>query len=783
MHLSFVHSCSAQLKETDQPVKFKKELYATLRREYAIRYLEAIGATPTPQMIRMVQKQQPLKKDMVSAAWKSRGGLDDRLYIAPHFHKPPEQEALMKQVGGKGKVNGMAKNTKGKGGSGGGGGADASVVEFLDPLAMQRRATIGGVMQGVGGVPIVTEYEVPPVDPGTSEFELLKRKYVYPFNTPANPKFNNHSEANDVDEAAAQARRIEEAGDGDTVGSEGGGLDAHSFNQDPQRSDADQLGHEIATPLEVSVKQIELIQKRFLNTFPFNRLQHKMQNGELDTLNHLIVSANMKRLVGLTAHYLYFTSFQKFSGARGDALPEKRRRETYTAIVECFSQVELSVRRARGDRMLVMALILLSLRVAIENIFRNHFPTWFTFESFVQANFWSGNRTTQTAEIRNDATARVDAKRGLTGAAKRRLDEAKRRSRADSMAFSDSDGGASSSSPFKVMAAVPQSAMDPRRIEVILETLHVGPLGATLTVMNSVLTDIFDAKRYYGRISALESTGEGIRILSQANLLRSRTAARPVVSEDLPGADLGKDPAARMAEDVAAERTRKRRNREKRRKHQQHQQQQQQSSMVGGGAGNSNADRSSSGRRSTSPPTSPDMMAGGKFHLHVQEMDELRKKQVGSRSSSETMAAGYATSGLVKSVFSSPSAPRARQILYRGGKSVAGRPTTSERAQQQARRKIGAPSPPARKQVSWRNQTRRPPRRRPTTTASKGTDAAATRGERRRQTRPSSRPTLTAAGKTALHRIAVGKVRERYSRGVQNGVATSRMRVLDDLVG
>ena len=67
-----------ELKETDQPVKFKKELYSTLRREYAIRYLEAIGATPTSKMIRMVQQEKPLKKGMVSAAWKSRGrGVND----------------------------------------------------------------------------------------------------------------------------------------------------------------------------------------------------------------------------------------------------------------------------------------------------------------------------------------------------------------------------------------------------------------------------------------------------------------------------------------------------------------------------------------------------------------------------------------------------------------------------------------------------------------------------------------------------------------------------------
>ena len=168
-----------ELKETDQPVKFKKELYSTLRREYAIRYLEAIGATPTPKMIRMVQQEKPLKKGMVSAAWKSRGGLDDRLYIAPHFHKPPEQEALMKQVGSRDRGKARTKN----GGEGIAGQGDkntnAPLLASLDPPEKRRRETFGGVCK-VGGVPIVTEHAVPPFDP-TFEFELLKRKYIYPF--------------------------------------------------------------------------------------------------------------------------------------------------------------------------------------------------------------------------------------------------------------------------------------------------------------------------------------------------------------------------------------------------------------------------------------------------------------------------------------------------------------------------------------------------------------------------------------------------------------------------
>ena len=51
-------------------------------------------APATPETLKMIHDKMLLKKSMVSAAWKSRGGLEDRLYIAPHFHKPKEDSTV-----------------------------------------------------------------------------------------------------------------------------------------------------------------------------------------------------------------------------------------------------------------------------------------------------------------------------------------------------------------------------------------------------------------------------------------------------------------------------------------------------------------------------------------------------------------------------------------------------------------------------------------------------------------------------------------------------------------
>ena len=51
-------------------------------------------------------------------------------------------------------------------------------------------------------------------------------------------------------------------------------------------------------------------------------------------------------------------------------------------------------------------------------------------------------------------------------------------------------------------------------IQFAFADASLGPLGPTLTILNGRIEAV-DPKRYYGRISALESTAEGIRILKK----------------------------------------------------------------------------------------------------------------------------------------------------------------------------------------------------------------------------------------------------------------------------
>ena len=54
-----------------------------LKREYAVRYLEAMGVDATPNMIRKFLKEAPLKACDIVGSWNSSSWLADAVNIFP----------------------------------------------------------------------------------------------------------------------------------------------------------------------------------------------------------------------------------------------------------------------------------------------------------------------------------------------------------------------------------------------------------------------------------------------------------------------------------------------------------------------------------------------------------------------------------------------------------------------------------------------------------------------------------------------------------------------------
>jgi hypothetical protein len=76
--------CQIPLKQTDKPLNEEsvQKMKKFMVDEYAVRYLDSIGAAPTPANLRRVRKEIPLRRFKLTAAFKSRGGLEDMFYIS-----------------------------------------------------------------------------------------------------------------------------------------------------------------------------------------------------------------------------------------------------------------------------------------------------------------------------------------------------------------------------------------------------------------------------------------------------------------------------------------------------------------------------------------------------------------------------------------------------------------------------------------------------------------------------------------------------------------------------
>ena len=464
-----------ELRPVDNPMEFKKEFYDQLRKEYAVRYLEAMGANATPATIRMVEKNLPMKTKMISAAWKSRGGLDDRLYIQPHEDKRLKN---MRRRKGNSRVATAPSSTQSKGLNG----TDSPLKNNRQTKAKRRPRTTqntssknnsggGGLMLDVGGLPVVNMFDVEPVvDPKEVAYEIMKRKYIFPYNTPSNPKFSRPLP--DLDEAYRKSGI-------------GGGDDSNKNNQKTNESnnnnnnnnnnqslsekrDRHNMYVELSEPLSITMKAISAQQKRFTAAFPFHKMKGKINKQGLQEISDFLVSSLTRKLIGLTAHYLYWTEFRRLTGLQSagySKLPIAKLRELIAGLNETWKRIETHAKTSSQGVLFLLPILLLSVRSAIETIFTQAYSLWFVFENTLKETLRSGSN------IQDEGVEWIK------------------------YAFSD---------------------------------VNLGPLGPTLTMLNGRIGELFDPKRYYGRISALESTAEGIRILEKASRCKS-TPKLPIV--------------------------------------------------------------------------------------------------------------------------------------------------------------------------------------------------------------------------------------------------------------
>jgi hypothetical protein len=144
---------------------------------------------------------------------------------------------------------------------------------------------------------------------------------------------------------------------------------------------------EVSQPLAVTMADIQEMQEEFVKAVPFHLLKVNIDEGEKETFKQVLLTTAMKRLIGLVSHYLYWVVLrnhvlQRQEGSEYDtgSLSEEDRQTVFLAITQTFSEIEMHLKK-RGHRIVFqLPLVVLSVKVAMESIFRDAFPTWFRVE-------------------------------------------------------------------------------------------------------------------------------------------------------------------------------------------------------------------------------------------------------------------------------------------------------------------------------------------------------------------------------------------------------------------
>ena len=308
-------------------------------------------------------------------------------------------------------------------------------------------------MLDAGGLPVVNMFDIEPVvDPKDVAYEIMKRKYIFPFNTPSNPKFS--TPLPDLEEAYRKSGAGGPVADTKKGGRKPGSDNANSNGPSNDKRDRHNMNVELSEPLSITMKAISAQQKRFTAAFPFHKIKGKIKKQGMQEISDFLVSSVTRKLIGLTAHYLYWTEFRQLTGlynAGYAKLPANKLRELVAGLNETWRRIETHAKASSQGVLFLLPILLLSVRVAIETIFTQAYSLWFVFENSLKETLRSGSHVQDEVEW----------------------------------------------------------------ISVRVCRCKPWTLGPTLTMLNGRIGELFDPKRYHGRISALESTAEGIRILER----------------------------------------------------------------------------------------------------------------------------------------------------------------------------------------------------------------------------------------------------------------------------
>ncbi|GMF54136.1 unnamed protein product [Phytophthora fragariaefolia] len=332
-------------------------LAQTVKDEFAIRYLQQIGANATPENIAMVLQHLPVEKCAVSATWKSRGSLADVLAIDLNPKSLVQTGEAPGRGGGPPGKPELAE-------------ADTTTAPTftLEPSRWQLRGQQTRHIFQIGAVSFT--------------FDDMKRKFLLPFKFATPPP--------ELDVLKLYGASVK--------------ADADSGGMLPQNQ-ADQLGaapcspstirrweaqrrvksvDERRIPPSASADTVAEIHNEFYLTLPLTSLG--MPESDEDTravLYEALVCPAMIELAQSTVQHLFLTVIHPPGTDKERQRICHEQDELFVSIVQRFAILRARVERKqrstpRPQLAVIVPLLLLALRVDIETLVRLQYPMSFS---------------------------------------------------------------------------------------------------------------------------------------------------------------------------------------------------------------------------------------------------------------------------------------------------------------------------------------------------------------------------------------------------------------------
>ncbi|OWZ22717.1 hypothetical protein PHMEG_0002542 [Phytophthora megakarya] len=337
---------SIPLKPQQTPTALPPRLTQAVKDEFAIRYLQQIGANSTPENIAMVLQHLPLEKCTVSAAWKSRGSLADVLVI----DLSPQSLIQMGEISAKA----AAKN-------------EMDAVPMTALLLPRRHQLTRHIFQ-IGTVCFT--------------FDDMKRKFLLPFKLAIPPPeldvlqlYGKHLEVNMDLEDTMPSHQME------TVGSAPDSPTA-LLRWDTQRRH--KSVDERCVPPSARAETVADLHNEFYLTLPLTSLGIPENDEDTRTMLYdALQSPAMIELVQNTVEYLFLAVMRPLSSCM-----EKRHNSNvldalFVVIAQRFTLLRAKMEHTqrstrRPQHAILLPLLLLALRVDVETLVRLQYPMSFS---------------------------------------------------------------------------------------------------------------------------------------------------------------------------------------------------------------------------------------------------------------------------------------------------------------------------------------------------------------------------------------------------------------------